>query len=410
MLFRSSWLGALAILFAAAPATAATPGDPIEPYSGVVYTVWTTGGSRSTRIHVVELDLSSAELTLVATRSDERGQTVSSFAAARSAQIAINGDFFATSGFVPAGLARGDGASWEDAADDARSGFIQIEKDVSGTGVAIARPAEEIPALGDEIAAAVGGRPQLVLSGATVKIECDDTATLACQAAPRTAVALDASGRRMYLIVADGWQAGSYGVTAAELATFIAVDLDADRALMLDSGSASTLFIENQDGVVSSPSDGVERQVANHLAVKHGALPPGVIQGHVFDTVVGGEPLTGVQVRLDTGEELTYTGDGLWSFVVAPRWVCVTGSHPGYLDQTQCRQILSGEAEFASLALIPEDAPRPDGGGVGGGSDAGVNPGDPRDSGCSAAGSRGGAWLLAVLLLAVAWRRPRSTT
>jgi uncharacterized protein (TIGR03382 family) len=213
----------------------------------------------------------------------------------------------------------------------------------------------------------------------------------------------------MYLIVADGWQAGSYGVTAAELATFIAVDLDADRALMLDSGSASTLFIENQDGVVSSPSDGVERQVANHLAVKHGALPPGVIQGHVFDTVVGGEPLTGVQVRLDTGEELTYTGDGLWSFVVAPRWVCVTGSHPGYLDQTQCRQILSGEAEFASLALIPEDAPRPDGGGVGGGGDAGVDPGDPPDSGCSAAGSRGGAWLLAWLLLAVAWRRRRST-
>lgn len=407
-MISSGVLRALAIFaLAAAPsaaAHAATPGTPVEAYAGITYTVWDTGGAQPTIIHVVELDLSSAEITVVATAPSERGQTVSQLAAARGAQVAINGDLFSPRGFVPAGLARGDSTTWDDTADDARSGLLQIAKTAAGTQVTISDPAEELVGVADEVNAAVGGRPLLVVAGAPQTPACDDAPTLACVAAPRTAVAVDADGRRLFLVVADGWQAGSRGLTAAELAIFLTSDLGVRRALMLDSGSASSLFIENQGGLVSSPSDGAERAVANHLAVIFGALPAGVIQGGVFDTVIGGDPIEGAPVRADTGQTTTYDGSMLWSFVVPPRWVCVTGSADGFQDQTQCRQIHSGESEFASLALIPEGAPGFDGG-VDPGGDAGT--GEPPGGGCGCRTGGDGApvWLLLLAVLGGVVRR-----
>lgn len=393
-----------ALLAASGSAAAATPGTPVDAYPGITYTVWTTDVAPATTIHVVEIDLSSAEITVVATAPGERGQTVSEFAAGRGAHVAINGDLFSPQGFVPAGLARGDSTTWDDTADDALSGLVQIAKTVAGTEIAISDPEEEVIAIADEINGAVGGRPLLVVAGAPQTPECDDTPTLACVAAPRTAVAIDGDGRRFYIIVADGWQATSRGLTAAELAIFISSDLDARRALMLDSGSASSLFIDNQGGLVSSPSDGVERPVANHISVIFGALPAGVIQGGVFDTVIGGDPIPGTRVRADTGETATYDGSMLWSFVVPPRWVCVTGSAPGFQDQTQCRQIRSGESEFASLALIPEGAPGFDGG-VDPGTDAGTTPPPGEGCACRTSSRAGSFWLLAALALLLRRRR-----
>ena len=402
-MFRPA-LVAIAVVFGATAADAATPGTSTEAYPGIVYTVWTTDGGSATTVHVTEIDLSSAEITVVATAPSERGQTVSALAASRSAQVAVNGDLFAAQGFVPAGLARGDSTTWDDTEDDGLSGLLQIAKTVDGTQITIIEPESEIAVLESEVNAAVGGRPLLVIAGAPQTPECDDAPTLACIAAPRTAVAIDRDGRRLYLVVADGWQAGSRGLTAAELAIFLSSDLGAHRALMLDSGSASSMFIENEGGVVSSPSDGAERPVANHLAVIFGALPAGVIQGGVFDTVVGGDPIVGAEVRADTGESATYDGSMLWSFVVPPRWVCVTGSAPGFQDQTQCRQIKSGENEFASLALIPEGAPGFDGG-VDPGSDAGIEEPSPKGCGCGSSGAGGAPWLIAIALCGLIARR-----
>lgn len=382
-------------------ALAASQVSSVEAYPGITYAVYTTGGARPTTIHVTSLNLSSSEINIVATSSIERGLRPSAFAALRGAQIVINGDLFSPLGFRPAGLARGETITWEDSVDDAISGFIAFSKGASGTAATISPPTEVAAALEMAVSAAVGGRPLLVSAGAALDPECDDTATLACMPAPRTAVATSSDGRTLYLIVADGWQAGSYGISAAELAVFVAVDLGARSALQLDSGSASAMFIENQGGLVSSPSDGAERTVANHIAVLHGELPPGAIQGGVFDTVVGGEMIIGATVTLDTGAEVTYTGE-LWSFAVSPRYVCASGSAPGFQDQTQCRQILSGRAEYASMALLPEGVERPDGGATSGdagpGSDAGVDDPPGEGCGCTSGGPRGSG-PLAVLAL-----------
>src|SRR6185503_11032651 len=115
---------------------------------------------------------------------------------------------------------------------------------------------------------AVSGRPLLVRSGvASAQFDCNDAVTLACQRAPRSAVGVDQAGNTMWLVVVDGWQSGSLGMTAAELATFLQAR-GAYMAMALDGGSSSALVM---DGVLaSSPSDGVERSVANHIGVKYG--------------------------------------------------------------------------------------------------------------------------------------------
>ena len=66
---------------------------------------------------------------------------------------------------------------------------------------------------------------------------------------PRTAVALDGTGTRLWLIVVDGRQRNySEGVTLAELAR-IARNAGAHEALNLDGGGSSTLVILDEEKV-----------------------------------------------------------------------------------------------------------------------------------------------------------------
>jgi hypothetical protein len=250
---------------------------------------------------------------------------------------------------------------------------------------------------------------------------CGDLVAMPCHLAPRTAVALSQDRKTLWLVVVDGWQSGSSGLTAAQLAAFIGGDLGAHESLMLDGGSASALVLDG--ALKSSPSDGVERPVANHLAIRHGALPDGLMLGVVAEGAVTGPRIAGALVTMDDGRQKTYDGENLWSFTVRPRWACVSASAPGYQTATQCRQVPSDGEIYASLALQPEGAgggdagpdqpdagpmadaaPMPDAGEVF--ADAGVDP-DPRGGcGCLAAGGgRSAPASTLLLLLAALWLR-----
>jgi len=345
---------ALALMGPVLPASAAEPdGDPQTPYPGITYTRW-RDASGPVRIHVVEVDLSSAEIDLVATAPTQRGATPSAFAAAAGAVVAVNGDYFRPAGFGPAGLARGQSATWAGTRDDDVSGLVSFYKDVEGTKVTLSRPEQVVDSLEERVVGAVGGRPLLVQGGAAVtSFACEDRIAMACDVAPRTAVAVAADRRTLWLVVVDGWQADSLGMTAAQLGRFLAADLGAGDALLLDGGSASAMSFDGQ--LVTSPSDGVERAVANHLAVRYGTLPPGTVKGVVKErNVETGESIAGATVTLDDGRTLTYGGDDLWVFEVAPRWVCVTATAAGYHTGTTCRQARSGEEIYASIALFPD--------------------------------------------------------
>ncbi|NLX58504.1 MAG: phosphodiester glycosidase family protein [Phycisphaerae bacterium] len=99
--------------------------------------------------------------------------------------------------------------------------------------------------------------------------------------APRTAVALDRSGRRLLLIVVDGRQPNySEGVSFCELADLVR-SVGGHNAMSLDGGGSSSLVVEGAGGrprVVNSPCHGLHppgrlRPVANHLGVFARRLP-----------------------------------------------------------------------------------------------------------------------------------------
>ena len=88
---------------------------------------------------------------------------------------------------------------------------------------------------------------------------------------PRTAIATDATGRKLWIILVDGKQPlYSEGITMPELAT-IATELGATTALNLDGGGSVTLAISdrNRPKVLNTPIQSKiptwERPIANHL-------------------------------------------------------------------------------------------------------------------------------------------------
>ena len=326
------------------------------PYPGVTHVRYLEAGIPA-RLYVVVVDLTNAELTLFATTEGARGRTPSSYAAGAGTQIVINGDYYSPIDFATAGLAMGEAALWTGTTDDATSGFVRFDKNDNANHVAISPPEQVVDpaALAEGTQGVVGGRPMLVRAGVAVTVfDCNDAVAMACTRAPRTAVAVSEDGATLWLVVVDGWQAASHGMTAAELAGFLD-GLGAHDALMLDGGAASALYIAAEGGVVSAPSDGVERVVANHLALHHGPLPPGQLIGRIRERdIYEGADIEGATVTLDSGETDVTGADGLYSFSnQPPRYVCATAAKAGYRPETRCKQVTSGELVYNSIPLYP---------------------------------------------------------
>jgi len=98
---------------------------------------------------------------------------------------------------------------------------------------------------------------------------------------PRTAIGFTADKKTMIMVVVDGRQAQSRGMTQQELAQLM-LSLGAYNALNLDGGGSSTMvvkpFYETQAKVINSPSEGTQRLIPNALAV-FAKAPVGEIYG-----------------------------------------------------------------------------------------------------------------------------------
>lgn len=346
-----------------------------DPYPGIHRETWNDADIPA-RIRLVRVDLTSSEIALYATAESDRGSTTSDFATGKGAQVAINGDAFAVNGYVPRGLAAGDGNAWSNTSDDGASAVFHLRRYGERTLASI-EPPESIIAtadLPDGTEGVVSGRPLLVRqSQVETTFDCNDPVTLACERAPRTAIAVSPNGNTLWLAVVDGWQSGSIGLTASELAAFLR-DRGAGMAMALDGGASSTLVIDG--AVVSSPSDGVERTVANHLAIKYGSLPKGELYGLICkDSVINcatdmpNRKLSGATVTLDDGRQIVTDASGAYDFLnVTARLACVTVKKAGYLTKTQCKQVSPGQINYNSVALYAGQDP-PD---AGVGEDAGI--------------------------------------
>jgi hypothetical protein len=364
---RFAVAAAVAALAASTASAAPVRTSQTDPHPGIHHEQWLDAAVPA-RIALVRVDLTSAEIAVYTTKESDRGITTSGFGNRINAQVAINGDAFAIAGYRPRGLAIGDSTAWTNTADTASLPLFHVRRVGERTVAAIEPP--ELVIVPDDLPegtqGALSGRPLLIRSGAVESnFDCADPVTLACQRAPRSAVAISGDGNTMWLATVDGWQSGSVGLTAAELGSFLSAR-GAAWAIALDGGSSATMVLDGT--LITSPSDGIERSVANHLGVKYGALPRGELVGLICaNSVFNCTRLTGATVTLDDNRVITTVSDGFYDFQnVTPRLACVVVRKTGYKTKKQCQTVDSGIQTYNSVLLEPgvdppADASVPDG-------------------------------------------------
>jgi uncharacterized protein YigE (DUF2233 family) len=284
-------------------------------------------------IHAAVVDTARPGVRLIATPQPERWRTVSDFARAHEAAVAVNGGFWSM-WQRPTGVTAGGGALWRGSEPDPEFGHFGIRDD--GRAVVYGPGQGESPGAVRRLTDAVSGRPLLVTRGAPAR-EVLDAFPHSNQRQPRTAVGVSRDGRTVIFVVADGRQSHSRGLTLYQLARLL-VELGADRAINLDGGGSSTMYIAEEGGVVTSPSPGrwvralgldetetrrvrtrqgeqevyvrgVEREVMNHLAVL-APPPPAPVAEAVAPAQAGAEPAPSAPPRVADVPIATFVAAG----------------------------------------------------------------------------------------------------
>ena len=122
----------------------------------------------------------------------------------------------------------------------------------------------------------VGGWPRIVEGGRNVALLADSiegtVPRFSRERHPRTAIGISRDSATVYLVVVDGRQQSSVGMTLDELANTM-IALGAFEALNLDGGGSTALVV--RDSIVNVPSDpNGERPVGNAIVVtRHEKAP-----------------------------------------------------------------------------------------------------------------------------------------
>jgi exopolysaccharide biosynthesis protein len=111
---------------------------------------------------------------------------------------------------------------------------------------------------------AIGGDRMLVNHGQVALGPCVGSV---CSRNPRTAIGLTADGR-VLIVVVDGRQSSSAGMSLLELAQFMATRLGADVAMNLDGGGSSTMAVKG--ALENHPGGDFERGVSSAVLVRLG--------------------------------------------------------------------------------------------------------------------------------------------
>ncbi|MEC4984395.1 MAG: phosphodiester glycosidase family protein [Oscillatoria sp. PMC 1068.18] len=249
---------------------------------GINYQRKTRSQPRPIMLHIVSIDLNAPGVKLFVTPGDPNNQemdikarTTSEFLEEYNLQLAINGSFFhpfivhnpwnyypRSGDFVKVnGQAISEGKIYSEASAGWYVFCVSEANQATIEGTKCPENTQQ----------ALTGSTILVKDSQVVKIS--DNSPIANTPVPRTAVAIDKTGKKLWLIIIDGRQPFySDGVTLTELAEII-VDLGADRGLNLDGGGSTTLVVENGEKaqVLNAPFHTRipmrQRPIANHLGV-----------------------------------------------------------------------------------------------------------------------------------------------
>jgi hypothetical protein len=222
-----------------------------EPYPGIRSLERTTPGPASFRVLVLDL---TRGVRMRATPAGDRWRTTSDYAHSAGLAIAVNGGPWDAFTQKAKGLAAGGGEIWS-RADGRHAAF-----GVTRGGRAIILPAAEAGSPPADLTDAVSGQPLLVTGGGRAA----ELAGFPAWRDARTAIGVSRDGRRVIVATVDGRSNGAQGATLGEMADLM-IEHGAERALNLDGGSSTSLFIANRGGLVNRPSRGWEREVVNHI-------------------------------------------------------------------------------------------------------------------------------------------------
>lgn len=116
-----------------------------------------------------------------------------------------------------------------------------------------------------DVSTTIGGAPELVSNGKVVTN--DNCGNYFCARNPRTGIGYTATGR-ILLVTVDGRQSGwSVGMTLVEFAKEM-IKVGAVRAMNLDGGGSTTMWVKSKGGLVNRPSDWTgERAVSSAVLV-----------------------------------------------------------------------------------------------------------------------------------------------
>ncbi len=231
-----------------------------DPYPGIRHLHRTLP---HTIVHMMLVDLTAPEISIVATRPEDRGMPVHDFARRYDAQIAINANYF-DGGYKSCGMAAGDGRVWNTAyveGCDMSIGFGRLNEAMMFDSSSFLRG----PMATEWMSEVVSGKPWLVREG----VEQGGWLTPGHIEGhhPRTALGLTRDRHTLIILVVDGRHNGVRGWDGNQLAE-IMTEFGAWDAFNLDGGGSSELFVAREGGTVNRPSDGRGRGVGNHLGIR----------------------------------------------------------------------------------------------------------------------------------------------
>ncbi len=253
-------------------------------FPGITYQRMADLNPRPVMMHIVTIDLTAPGIKLRVTPGepgddgkDIPAQTTSEFLQKHQLQLAINGSFFYPCyfnhfwDFVPQrgdrvnviGQLMADGILYKEGKPG--WGVLCVSE---SAGVSIA-PVDCPPNTREAIA----GREIIIQNGQPVAIAKPEKNSDRHKPFPRTVVATDRLGEKLWFILVDGRQPHySQGLTLPEV-TEILVKMGVDTALNLDGGGSTTLAIAEgkKTRLLNSPIDARipmrERAIGNHIGI-----------------------------------------------------------------------------------------------------------------------------------------------
>ena len=345
---RSSRLLALLCVLGSTSAPSAFAADEwTQPFGGIRYLHRTTDNPKFD-IHLVFADLTEPGVRFVVSSPAEDKATVSRFAKKRGLQIATNGDFNTErGGSIPRGLTISGGKKWPEGEDDPQN--TTIAYGAGGRmeyfpGPLVVKPEAWMTDV-------IGGHPDMIVAGQPVENMKADALMNARH--PRTATGLSKDRKTLMLLVVDGRQKHSIGMTGKDM-TALFQEFGAWWAVNQDGGGSSAIYLEGQ-GILNKPSDGRERPVVNYQGI---AAPKGA--GHAKGQVKGyvkadGKPVAGAKVALSSAYFDVTTAEGYFHLSQVPAGsASLSVTADGFAPEKAAVKVEANAAAETTVELKPK--------------------------------------------------------